>query len=54
MMLAYKLTQQPENNDLTYNFNDSLVTLVNTCSVTDTVQGVVILNLIIYILKALD
>ena len=53
-MLALKLINDPDNDDLTYNFNDSLTTFLSICSVTDTVQGVVILNLIAYTFGYLD
>ena len=33
---------------MTYNFNDSLTTLISICTLTDTVQGVIILNLLQY------
>ena len=54
IMLAYKLLEHPENDDLTYNFNDSLTTLISICSITDTIQGVIFLNLISYVFGSID
>ena len=38
-----------ENQNLLYNFNDILVKTINTCNYLDTFEGVIFLNLIVWI-----
>ena len=49
--LAYKLFTDPKNDELTYDFNDTMIMTLDLCNYWDTIEGVLFLNLIYYMLE---